>query len=79
MLLCGICDLYVPLCFISDVQVLEVFLWVSMDGLRFFIVIGDVGLNWLLISDVRGELVVNDCHWVVMWVCICSIDCSYSG
>ena len=35
MLLCGICDLYVPLCFISDVQVLEVFLWVSMDGLRF--------------------------------------------
>ena len=40
------------LCFMSDVQVLEVFLWVSMDGLRFFIVIGDVGLNWLLISDV---------------------------
>ena len=35
--------------------------------LRFFIVIGDVGLNWLLIGDVRGELVVNDCHWVVMW------------
>ena len=33
-----------------------------MDGLRFFIVIGDVGLHWLLISDVRGELVVNVCH-----------------
>lgn len=36
--------------------------WVEICWLRFFIVIGDVGLNWLLISDVRGELVVNDCH-----------------
>ena len=53
------------LCFMSEV--LEVFLYVSIRmgcgrWLRFFIVIGDVGLNWLLISDVRGELVVNDCH-----------------
>lgn len=57
MLLCGICDLYVPLCFISDVQVLEVFLWVSMDGLWllveiFLLLLCDVGLNCLLIGDV---------------------------
>ena len=24
-------------------------------------------------------MVAGDCHWVVMWVCICSIDCSYLG
>lgn len=53
--MCG-CDLYVPLCFISDVQVLDCsceFQWMGRGcWLRFFIVIGDVGLNWLLISDV---------------------------
>ena len=68
MLLCGICDLYVPLCFISNVQVLEVFLlsfnrWVEICWLRFsycYCVMLEV--NCLLIGDVRGELVVNDCH-----------------
>lgn len=47
--------LYVPLCFISDVQVLEVFLWVSIrmgcDPL--------VEIFLLLLCDARGELFVN--------------------
>ena len=45
-----------------------------MDGLRSL-----VEIFLLLLCDVRGELVVNDCHWVVMWACICSVDCSYLG
>ena len=64
-IVCG-CDLYDPLCFISNVQVLEVFLWVS-NGLWLLVEIFycywwcwiELVVNWWCWI----ELVVNDCHW----------------